>query len=254
MKEGILYKYLDIKGGELMLKNSNLQYTNAAKFNDPFDCHPKLIDFSNVPQELCRLWGEDFAKDKEVNRSERLRERAWVSCLSKEYDNLLMWSYYTNHYGICIGLDMKKVAQCLHPMLGQLVYPEGMEVEYRDIIQKPDYFKEVKNYWYYQLCTKGKAWEHEHEVRMIIIEPYELCMEKSIPEKYNECKYPIPWNEVRFYARLSGACFETLYLGTKIDEEDKKSIIDLACKLNPDIKIYQMQPDPEAFRLVPMEI
>ena len=43
MKEGILYKYLDANGGRLMLKNSNLQYTNAAMFNDPFDCHPVKI-------------------------------------------------------------------------------------------------------------------------------------------------------------------------------------------------------------------
>ena len=29
MKEGTLYKYLDVNGGRLMLENSNLQYTNA---------------------------------------------------------------------------------------------------------------------------------------------------------------------------------------------------------------------------------
>ena len=34
-----LYKYLDANGGLLMLQNSNLQFTNATKFNDPFDCH-----------------------------------------------------------------------------------------------------------------------------------------------------------------------------------------------------------------------
>jgi len=36
MKEGILYKYLDIEGGKKMLENSNLQYTNAANFNCGF--------------------------------------------------------------------------------------------------------------------------------------------------------------------------------------------------------------------------
>ena len=45
----ILYKYLDIDGAKKMLSNSNLQYTNATKFNDPFDSHPSLIDFSKVP-------------------------------------------------------------------------------------------------------------------------------------------------------------------------------------------------------------
>ena len=43
------YKYLDAKGGLEMLENSNLQFTNATKFNDPFDCHPALFDYSNAP-------------------------------------------------------------------------------------------------------------------------------------------------------------------------------------------------------------
>ena len=45
----ILYKYLDIVGAKCMIGNQNLQFTNASQLNDPFDCHPKLIDYSNVP-------------------------------------------------------------------------------------------------------------------------------------------------------------------------------------------------------------
>ena len=37
-----LYKYLDVDGGLAMLEHQNLQFTNATKFNDPFDCHPAL--------------------------------------------------------------------------------------------------------------------------------------------------------------------------------------------------------------------
>ena len=44
----ILYKYLDIVGAKCMIGNQNLQFTNASQLNDPFDCHPKLIDYSNV--------------------------------------------------------------------------------------------------------------------------------------------------------------------------------------------------------------
>ena len=45
----ILYKYLDIVGAKCMIGNQNLQFTNASQLNDPFDCHQKLIDYSNVP-------------------------------------------------------------------------------------------------------------------------------------------------------------------------------------------------------------
>lgn len=36
MKASKLYKYLDVDGGLAMLSNSNLQFTNATKLNDPF--------------------------------------------------------------------------------------------------------------------------------------------------------------------------------------------------------------------------
>lgn len=45
-----LYKYLDVNGGLAMLKYHNLQFTNASKFNDPFDCHPALFDYSYIPK------------------------------------------------------------------------------------------------------------------------------------------------------------------------------------------------------------
>lgn len=101
MEQKILYKYLDVNGGKAMLSNHNLQFTNAAKFNDPFDCHPSLIDFSNVPPELCKVWDEETIKKLQSDKYRRLRERAWVCSLSKVNDSLLMWSYYTYHTGIC---------------------------------------------------------------------------------------------------------------------------------------------------------
>ena len=48
---------------------------------------------------------------------------------------------------------------------------------------------------------------------------------------------------------INKKCFESVYLGVRITEEDKKNIIDVARKLNPDIKIYQMKTDPEHFKL-----
>ena len=80
MENLILFKYLDINGANMMLSNSDLQFTNATKFNDPFDCHPSLIDFSNVPMERCKAWGADDIRKLELNKHERLRDRAWICC------------------------------------------------------------------------------------------------------------------------------------------------------------------------------
>ena len=249
MEQRILYKYLDADGGKKMLSHHNLQYTNAAKFNDPFDCHPSLIDFSNVPPESCKAWDAETVKMLQSDRYRRLRERAWVCSLSKVNDSLLMWSYYTYHTGVCIGLNMDKVAKYLHAMLGDTVYPEAMEVSYTDIICKPDYFKEFAKCHHYQLCTKAKAWEHEQEMRLIILKPYNLCMPMSTPYKPKDENDLIPWNEVRFYPPIGNDCFESVYLGINISQEDKDSVIEIARKLNPEIKFYQMKANPMAFKL-----
>jgi len=91
----------------MMLHYSNLQFTNATQLNDPFDCHPSLIDFSNVPKEACGGWTPEIIEELRRDPFRRTREEVWVCSLSKIYDSILMWSYYSKHKGICIGLDME---------------------------------------------------------------------------------------------------------------------------------------------------
>ena len=53
---------------------------------------------------------------------------------------------------------------------------------------------------------------------------------------------------------LGGECFEAIYLGAMMSDEDKQSVIHLAKKLNKNIKIYQMDVNPDAFKLDVSEI
>ena len=70
----ILYKYLDINGAKSMIGNQNLQFTNASQLNDPFDCHPKLIDYSNVPESKLQGWvPKEWWMEKEENDALNLR-------------------------------------------------------------------------------------------------------------------------------------------------------------------------------------
>ena len=109
MIPNMLYKYLDAEGGLRMMKYHNLQFTNASRLNDPFDCHPSLINFSNVPAEKCRVWPAKLVNLMTSSRYERNWEKAWICSLSKVYEALLMWSYYcNNHRGVCVGLDIEK--------------------------------------------------------------------------------------------------------------------------------------------------
>lgn len=243
-----LYKYLDYNGGLMMLKSSNLQFTNAMQLNDPFDCHPALIDFSKVLKEACGGWTPEIIEQLRSDSFRRTREEAWICSLSKIHDSILMWSYYSKHKGICIGLDMEKVRKYLSHMYGGfMIGCCEVEVQYKDIIDKPDYFRDAKDFFHYQLSTKAKAWEHEQEVRLFILDPSPRYM-VLLPHQ-NDKNGPIDWKEVRAFPKIERDCFESVYLGINLKADEKSEIIDVAKKLNQDIKIYQMTIDPNAFRL-----
>jgi len=243
-----LYKYLDADGGLAMLSNGNIQFTNATKLNDPFDCHPSLIDFSHVPTERARAWGKEAIMDLESNRYEHNRDNTWLCSLSKNYDSLLMWSYYNCHKGICIGIDMEKADKYLSRISGSIILGYiKFEVQYKDIIEKPDYFKSHEDLWTYQLSTKAKAWEHEQEVRLVIVDPSGRTP-YYVPSEFKN-KEKIDYKEIRFIPKLGGECYDSIYLGVNINDEKRKEIIKAAKNLNPDIKMYQMEADANAFKL-----
>lgn len=248
MGERILYKYLDAEGGAAMLYNSNLMFTNATQLNDPFDCHQNLVDYSNAPSKVVGPWDQKTIERLEENRAERQRNDTWICSLSKVCNSLLMWTFYArNHQGICIGINMDKAKKYLDRLIGTLIGCLDFEVQYRDIVQKPDYFHEEKDYYFYQFATKAKEWEYEQEVRLISVNPSPMFM-KPKPGQDGE-KGPIDWKEVRAFVDLGGDCFESVYLGVNILSKNKEDIIKVAKKLNPDIKIYQMTTDPKAFKL-----
>ena len=245
-----LYKYLDVDGGLKMLRNSNLQFTNATRLNDPFDCHPALFDFTNAPEYPNNWPPKDFRIAKGKLDTKNLRNRAWICSLSKIHDSLPMWSYYcSNHKGVCIGLDMEKVSTYLSKIqCGIYIGHTEMEVQYRDVIDKPSFFGGTKNAFRYQLSTKAKAWEHEQEVRLILEDPsygYVPMLLNRQP-KSNEV---VDCKELRVYPYLGPECFDSVYLGINMEPEIREIIIAEARKCNPDIKIYQMTINPDAFRL-----
>ena len=243
-----LYKYLDAKGGLSMLSNGNIQFTNATKLNDPFDCHPSLIDFSHVPTERARIWGKEDVIDLESNRFEHQRDNTWLCSLSKNYDSLLMWSYYNYHEGICIGINMEKADKYLSRICGSIILGYiKFEVQYKDIVEKPDFFKREQDLWSYQLSTKAKAWEHEQEVRLVIVDPSRMTP-FYIPSTLDN-KGTKDNKEKRFIPKLGDECYDSVYLGVNINDEKRKEIINAAKNLNPTIKIYQMKADANAFKL-----
>lgn len=231
-----LFKYIDADGAKSMLSEATLQFSNSSDFNDPFDCHPSLIDFSVGPNGR----GGDYVMNNVRKRSEeehnRLRNNTWICSLSKINDSLLMWSHYANsHKGVCVELNMAHACICIGKQrYGRIIHNMGVEVQYKDIIERPKYFKREKDFVNYQISTKSKDWEYEQEWRLYIVDPVQCYVDKK---------------KNKVYPKLTGECFEAIYLGAKISEKDKKEIIRLARKLNNHIKIYQMSINADAFKL-----
>ncbi|MFK2503109.1 DUF2971 domain-containing protein [Bacteroides fragilis] len=215
----LLYKYLDINGAIMMLHYSDLMYANATTFNDPFDCHPSLIDCSNVPEEKRTGWPANVIEELNSNRLTNNREDLWICCLSKLYNSILMWSYYNKHEGICLGLNMDHVAKYINANYGMMVTTQGRDVQYRDIVNKPDYYRDQEDFFSYQVYTKAKAWEHEQEVRLFIFKPTPWFM-KRLPFQHDKTEFN--HKENRTFVTIGAECFESLYLGVRIDPTNKE--------------------------------
>lgn len=263
MSNDRLYKYLDANGGLMMLYNSNLMFTNATQLNDPFDCHPAYIHFSGEMSTPYKSWSPEVVSWSEYNKRLQRRDKTYICSLSKVYNSILMWSYYSKHLGICIGLDMGKTRKYLNRMTGLFLGCPELEVLYRDMVNEPGSMKDSNDFLCYHFATKAKEWQHEHEVRLIAYDPSPTHM-RLLPGQYEEEPFLnkitrmfqkkkedayMDWKDVRAFLDIGGECFETVYLGVNMKDKDKEKIIKVARKCNPDIKIYQMTIDPEAFRL-----
>ena len=82
---------------------------------------------------------------------------------------------------------------------------------------------------------------------MFIFEPSWMHMRLAPGQTDKKC--PIDIKEIGAFPNIGGECYASIYLGISMDKEEKEEIIKVARKRNPDIKIYQMTIDPNAFRL-----
>ena len=129
-------------------------------------------------------------------------------------------------------------------------------MEYQDIIERPNAYHHAENTFTYQWRTKAKEWAYEQEVRLVMPNPSAmyaaLTPEQAEQSKQNEV---MEWKEVHHYMPLKGDCFESIYFGVNTEPTIKEKLIQYARKkLNPQINLYQMRVDANAFRLLAEEI
>ncbi len=179
-----IYKYVDLKGLEFILNDQTLKFTNPSDFNDPFEFHVNLVDKRLSPRHILEIYKKfdpnitrekinRFKKDIKneskqpdndlFNLFERKKKITKVSCFSETSDSILMWSHYADkHHGVCIKFDRK--------LLENSFKKDSM-------FCKTNYIKKIKTkklsrqrekaiqYW---ISSKGKDWQYEKEVRIIL--------------------------------------------------------------------------------------
>ena len=162
------------------LKKNELCFINPAKFNDPFDSYIEIDEKVNV---------------------DKLKSAVRVLCLSDKFDNILMWSHYSNsHKGICLKFNKFKISDRNNSLSGMMFlnnnrfpkkYLEFVEndlgykepflqvepVEYtkyhkmpnpciKKRLKKNDSY--TRNAVFPFLMTKDSYWKYEKESRIIL--------------------------------------------------------------------------------------
>ena len=202
----ILYKYIDTTGGLSMLQKEELWFRRTGFLNDPYDCY--------LSHE-CQGKYPEFSVSFDLNE---LTKYFGICSLSETATTFLMWSYYNEHKGMCIGVNMKDIYTSLinhfHDKINS--YLSFRKVVYKNKLPDLNLInivpfdyqtpridntpsKKAQNEINGFLSTKAKWWEHEKEYRLILRqtpnpylnldEPVKLQMRNLINRVYLGCKF-----------------------------------------------------------------
>lgn len=180
-----LYKYVDLKGLESILKSSTLKFTNPQDFNDPFEFHENLVDRKMSAKhqlESLKKYGQNLTEDsiKSYKQQVRIETRdkhythivklfenkklsTYVTCFSEIDNNLLMWSHYADkHRGACIGFD----TESLRSDYKTDSYFSNVTYSRRIVTKNLSKLRDAAiAHW---ISSKGKDWKYEKEVRIVL--------------------------------------------------------------------------------------
>jgi hypothetical protein len=171
-----IYKYTDIESLKKILENSTLKFSKPSEFNDPFDCNI-TIDANNTTEEIDAhielLLKNHTVTDEQIkifhnptllfnltnNEIKKSKESFGVTCFSKKFDNIVMWSHYSDkHRGVCLKFYLLADADCfMAPFI----------VKYNDMYPTFNYIRNRLGLAKFLLETKSIDWKYEEEIRVM---------------------------------------------------------------------------------------
>lgn len=225
-----LYRYRNFSHWEDEIGKGEIYLCSANELNDPMDCLA-YFNCSRLPKN-CRLTDEligrykisynqiinKYRNEKELeNLFEGLREDVKTASFTETNKSLLMWSHYANmHQGFCIEYKTKKMGEILKSKLFPVLYSDT----------KPDVFDEIKDCSFNAMIKafvfKASDWKYENEWRVVTSK-----------------------NNNKYY---QAEAVDTIYLGSKCNEENRSKIIELAKAKGK--KVVQMKISLKEYKLI----
>lgn len=167
-----LYKYIDLKGATMLLSEGCFKFSRSKEFNDPFDLYDGQIDFKRFEFQNTQQFSRHDRRILHRGREKAARV-AWkqqksnfgISCFSKKYDDILMWSHYADkHKGVCLEFEINA---------NRLLEDEFFlfAVEYTNEFSLLSHFdkdlNKSANHFQQYISTKALPWQYEEEIRIV---------------------------------------------------------------------------------------
>lgn len=190
----ILFKYRDWANEHhrRIIYNQELYFPSMSQFNDPYegtipfryedkDLTPDKIfikmlymakkEFPDWPDDKLHSYVyENQKKDllhdevhkKKVQKQviEDIEKSYGIFSLTKEENNFLMWSHYSNsHTGFCVGFDSHVLSDLIKGGIGPVTYQISLP--------RFSFFENTMKFSQKLLSTKSDIWNYENEFRII---------------------------------------------------------------------------------------
>lgn len=228
-------------------KKFALWYSSPCNFNDVFDCDIS-IDEKEIFNSIIRMVYSNMEIRvgspmwKQLRQAvgpqiksfqaelEKQRTTTGISCLSEEFDSLLMWAHYANnHRGMCVEYELLEINKQLGFSPVPIIYSDNrVSVHTLD----PNALeKDIQRIFIESLTSKSPEWSYEKEWR--IIRDDGACGDK--------------WDAEKKGALLEMIRPSSIILGCMAKPEFEKAVREHCeeCKIN----LYKMKKDKERYRL-----
>lgn len=243
-----LYKYYGDKPQKLeTVMQNKMWYSSPCNFNDVFDCDIS-IDEKEIFNSIIRMVYSNMEIRvgspmwKQLRQAvgpqiksfqaelEKQRTTTGISCLSEEFDSLLMWAHYANnHRGMCVEYELLEINKQLGFSPVPIIYSDNRVSVHT--LDSNTLEKDIQRIFIESLTSKSPEWSYEKEWR--IIRDDGACGDK--------------WDAEKKGALLEMIRPSSIILGCMAKPEFEKAVREHCeeCKIN----LYKMKKDKERYRL-----